>query len=295
MIKKLLLSRILLSGLCFGFTTQVMAEESIATPDNIETKKIVLKDLDFKTVMLALYQKDIKFLKVSELEQEKIQYVGMQGDQSENSKDTVLAFNPAEVYKNAQNEDRYLLTVTQFFLSDAKPSDDHHILLGFPMGSDTQVFVFKKNLDQNFEIVSRSFDDTWSNQDWNYQPYPAGDIIKNIKNIGPEMLGYVEEKEQSAYGINETQLMVMALNDQAHIQKMKVAEIGLDNESSNEDKTYNMQAKYRFLKSEHDGLYDIEIKFSGTKKDENADKIIPIKEIHVYQYNEKQQKYVRVK
>ena len=40
MIKKLLLSRILLSGLCFGFTTQVMAEESIATPDNIETKKI---------------------------------------------------------------------------------------------------------------------------------------------------------------------------------------------------------------------------------------------------------------
>lgn len=79
--------------------------------------------------------------------------------------------------------------------------------------------------------------------------------------------------------------------------KLEVAQISNDNEVTGSDKIYNRQADYHFLSTQHNGLYDIEIQYSGTQQIyvEDIAKIIPMNETHVYQYNEKQQKYVRVK
>ena len=64
-----------------------------------------------------------------------------------------------------------------------------------------------------------------------------------------------------------------------------------------DEQTYNTQGDYHFLDTEHDGLYDIEIQYSGTKRQYTATSydIVPVNETHVYHYNEKQQKYIRVK
>lgn len=64
-----------------------------------------------------------------------------------------------------------------------------------------------------------------------------------------------------------------------------------------DERTYNTQGDYHFLDTEHGGLYDIEIQYSGTKRQYAAATydIVPVNETHVYHYNEKQQKYIRVK
>lgn len=64
-----------------------------------------------------------------------------------------------------------------------------------------------------------------------------------------------------------------------------------------DEQTYIKQGDYYFLNIERDGLYGINIQYSGTKRQYTTASydIVPVNETHVYHYNEKQQKYIRVK
>lgn len=295
MIAKFMFSLVLLGG---------FISESVATPthSNVDVqnakKSIILKDLDFKTVMMAFYQKDIQYVRIQQLDSSNVQYVGIKNAEhvamSDDDQDAVIVFSSAKTFRNAQNEIRYLISTTEVSIDKANSN------LNFcgVCATFSQVYLFRKNENGKFELISRSQDeDGWLNGDFNFQPYPAEEIIKNIRKVGPEIKGYVEEQEYSRQGYTQTKLFITPFDENPKMNKFEVAEIGDDNEVTGSEKTYNTKGEYRFLSTEHDGLYDIEIRYSGTKQIYIGDvaKIVPIKETHVYHYNETQQKYVRVK
>lgn len=290
MINKILLSCILM---CCIHTELVAQPVDAVTNKN----KIALKDLDFKTVMKSFYQKQIQYVKIPQLDQSNIQYVGIKNAEYTHvfdRDDAVIVFSPASAYQNAQNELRYLISTTEVSI------DKNNELLNFcgVCATFTKIYLFKKNALGQFELVSQSQDEnSWMNADFNYLPYPTENIVKNIRKIGPRIKGYVEEQAYSRQGYSTSKLYIVPFDENPVMVKLEVAEIGNDNEVTGSDKIYNTQADYRFLSTEHDGLYDIEIHYSGTQQIYVGDiaKIVPINETHVYQYNEKQQKYIRVK
>jgi len=277
-----------------GIHTELVAQPVDAV---MNKNKIVLKDLDFKTVMKSFYQQQIQYVKIPQLDQSNIQYVGIKNAEYTHvfdRDDAVIVFSPASAYQNAQNELRYLISTTEVSI------DKNNELLNFcgVCATFTKIYLFKKNDLGQFELVSQSQDEnSWMNADFNYLPYPTENIVKNIRKIGPRIKGYVEEQAYSRQGYSTSTLYIIPFDENPVMVKLEVAEIGNDNEVTGSDKIYNTQADYRFLSTEHDGLYDIEIHYSGTQQIYVGDiaKIVPINETHVYQYNEKQQKYIRVK
>lgn len=290
MINKILFSCILMCGI----HTELVAQPVDAV---MNKNKIVLKDLDFKTVMKSFYQQQIQYVKIPQLDQSNIQYVGIKNAEYTHvfdRDDAVIVFSPASAYQNAQNELRYLVSTTEVSI------DKNNELLNFcgVCTTFTKIYLFKKNALGQFELVSQSQDEnSWMNADFNYLPYPTENIVKNIRKIGPRIKGYVEEQAYSRQGYSTSTLYIIPFDENPVMVKLEVAEIGNDNEVTGSDKIYNTQADYGFLSTEHDGLYDIEIHYSGTQQIYVGDiaKILPINETHVYQYNEKQQKYIRVK
>ncbi len=292
MIKKILLSFILVSAV-----SPLVIAQPTTSKINKKNNAIVLKNLDFKTVMMAFYQKDIQYVKIPELEREKLQYVAIKNANEvgmDGNDDAVIVFSPAEMFQNAQNEARYLISTTEISI------DKENAQLNYcgACATFTRLYLFRKNAFGQFELISQSqSNDGWMNGDFTFQPYPVENIIKNIRKVGPEIKGYVEEQEYSRQGYSQTNLYITPFDENPKMVKFKVAEIGNDNEVTGNEKTYNTQGNFRFLSTEHDGLYDIEIQYSGTKQIYLGDvaKIVPVKETHVYHYNETQQKYVRVK
>lgn len=290
MLNKVFLSLFLSFGMSYG----AYAQANTTQVEN-NRQKVVLKDLDFKTVMMAFYQKEIQFVKIPELDHEKLQYVGIKNDSNDSSvnESGVLIFSPAQSFINADNEARYLLSITKFDISGLNLAQ---VEMGKFRYSETSVYIFKKNDKGQFQLLSE-IGENLLNDDFVYLPYSSDKIIHNIRDIGPKIKGYVEENENSQEGYSSTKLKIMPFDDQTYISTLEVAEIDLDNEISNDENKYNLKGKYKFLKSEHDGLYDIEIQYSGTKKlgEFETGKIVPMNETHIYQYNAKQQKYIRVK
>lgn len=259
--------------------------------------KIVLKDLDFKTVMKAFYQKQIEVTKINQLDQQNIPYIGIKNAEythALNSDHAVIVFSPAYTYRNVQNELRYVFTTTEISVD----KDNHEINFCGSCATFTQVYIFKKNTSGQYELISQSQDEnSWMNADYRYLPYPSSEIVKNIRKVGPQIKAYVEEQEFSRQGYSSTTLYIIPFDEKPYIKKLIVAEISNDNEVTGSEQIYNTQADYHFLTTVHDGLFDIEIAYTGTQRIYHGDraKIIPINETHVYHYNEKQQKYVRVK
>ncbi len=75
-------------------------------------KQVILKNLDFKTVMMAFYQKEIQHIKISQLDNGQAEYVGIQSAQNTGVTEdaaAVLVFSPAQPYRDIDNEMRYLL------------------------------------------------------------------------------------------------------------------------------------------------------------------------------------------
>lgn len=255
---------------------------------------VILKDLNFKTVMMAFYQKQLKHIVIPELDQEKVSYVGINKAEHTGISDdqpAVLIFSPAETYETLDHQQRYLFTVTEI----AVDSRDNRLNFCGACASFTRVFIFKKK-DGKFEFVNQSDDEFgWMNGDFNFKPYPSKSIIENIQKIGPNTQGYIEKQEYSRQGYSDTYLYIMPLNEKSNLLKTRIAHLEWNNEVSGSDEIYNTIADYRFLSTVHDGLFDIEIKYTGTDRQETEKgfKIVAMNETHIYQYNSKKQNYIR--
>lgn len=290
MIKKACLTLLILM-----INTISLAQTTNSAISAQSNQAVVLKDLNFKTVMMAFYQKQLKHIVIPELDQEKAEYVGIQSAEHtaiRADQAGVLIFSPAEIYHNLKQEKRYLLTITEFGVD----ADDRSLNFCGACASFTQVFIFKKNDADRFELVSRSDqEEGWMNGDFNFLPYPPKSLTENIRQIGPNVQAYVEEQEYSRQGYSSTTLYIMPLDENLRIIKMKVAEIGHDNEVTGHDQIYNMQGDYQFLNTQHNGLYDIEIKYSGTQQidDTNGKTIIvPKNTTEIYHYSKKMNQYM---
>ena len=286
MIKKISLC-FLLVGI---FNTSLYAEERQKTLIKQNEQQIQLKNLDFKTVMMAFYSKQIRHIVIPELESDKQQYVGANID----GEDAALIYLPPKTYQDQNNETRYLLTVSQVAVN----KEDRTIIFCGICAVFTDVFIFEKNSKNQYQLISRTnSESSWSSDGFNYTPYEPESIIKDILQIGPNVKGYVEESFFSKQGYSTTTLMISPFSENPHLKLINVAVISDDNEATGSNETYSSTGKYRFLSSEHDGLYDIEIKYSGTQRADDSDrlKIVPKNEIHVYRYYKSKNEYVRLK
>lgn len=279
--------------------TVTWAQTSSSTASTQLNQSVVLKDLNFKMVMMAFYQKQLKHIVIPELDKEKIEYVGIRSaDHTAISDDQegVLIFNRAEIYHNLKNEIRYLLTITEV----AVDADNQSLNFCGACASFTQVFIFKKNTENKFELVSRSdSEEGWMNGDYSFLPYPSKSLTENIRQIGPNIQAYVEEQEYSKQGYSNTTLYIMPLDEKLQITKLKITEIANDNEVTGNEKIYNTQGRYQFLATQHDGLYDIQIHYSGTQRildhTNSGFKIVPINMTQTYYYSKKLNQYILAK
>lgn len=94
MMKKVGISLIMLTMM----NTVTLAETSNSTASTQSNQSVVLKDLNFKMLMLVFYQMQLKHIVILELDQHKEQYIGSILDQGV---DSVLVFDPAEKFLNA--------------------------------------------------------------------------------------------------------------------------------------------------------------------------------------------------
>ncbi|MFW1972810.1 hypothetical protein [Acinetobacter bereziniae] len=140
--------------------------------------KTILKDFDFKTVINTFYQKQLQTTKIDQLDQQNISYIGIKNAEytnALNSDDAVVVFSPARTYRNAQNELRYVFTITEVSVD----KNNHELNFCGACATFTRVYIFKKNASSQFELISQSQDEnSWMNADFNYLPYPTSDIVK---------------------------------------------------------------------------------------------------------------------
>lgn len=285
MMKNVCLSLIMLTMMNHTVT---WAQTSSSTASTQSNQSVVLKDLNFKTVMMAFYQKQLKHIVIPELDQNKEQYVGRIPDEGV---DSVLVFDPAEKFLNASQEVRYILTVSR----RAIDPDSKALLYCDACSAYTDVYLFKKNADGDFQLLTHSpkSNGWWSNG--TDQPlYFSKGIVEDAILIGPNQKGLITTIDVASHGESLSILYVQPLFENQPLKQIKVAQLDSSNEDSGEDKIYKTQAQYQLLKTVHDGLYDIEIKYTGAQSIESKgqNKVIPINQTYIYKFNAKQQTYL---
>ncbi len=279
---------VLMASLSVLCATSVLAEPPSVSVPQKQKQAVTLKNLDFKTVMMAFYQHKIRHVVIPELDAEKVQYVGSEADDI----DTVLIFYPAEKYTNAANEERYVLTVSEMGVDKGRKE----IIYCGACAVQTDVYLFSKTAQGQYQLVSQSVgENSWASSGYNISPYEPKAIVRQLELIGPKVKGYIEEDESGLQGYSITTLSIAPFDERSELKMDQIAEIRADDSATGADDTYAFEGQYRFLNSVHDGLYDIEIKYQGTQRADESRKIVPMNETRVYHYNAKQQKYIQVK
>lgn len=275
-----------------GFTAVLLCAAQ-ASLVHAETDAALL-NLDFKTVMMRFYSKQIRQVNISELDKNKQQYTGSLPDNQ--GRHQVLLFDAAQKFKNLKGEERYIVTVTHTVIDE----DRKEIAYCGACYQLTDVFLFKKSSDGKFQLTTRSPENQgWYAPAYERQMYYPVQIVKNMRKLGTAQQGILQEMTESSHGESHSQLYVMPITDDQPLKQSNALNLGNDNEDSGEDETYHKTAKYKLLnsgsdKSEHDGLYDIEIQYSGTELKEHGgkQKAVPVNAVHRYQYNAKKQQYL---
>lgn len=154
----------------------------------------------------------------------------------------------------------------------------------------TDVFLFKKSLDGKFQLTVRSPENHgWYAPAYEQQMYFPAQIAKNMRRLGLAQQGILQEITASSHGESYSQLYVMLIANDQPLMQFNALDLAGDHEDSGEEVTYYKKAQYKLLNSplnlgQHDGLYDIEIQYSGTKlKDSGGEqKAAPVNVVHCY-------------
>ncbi|NHB57271.1 hypothetical protein G9F32_04385 [Acinetobacter sp. 194] len=269
--------------------TPVYAENRASSPV-IAKKTIILKDLNFKTVITTFYGNQLKHIVIPELDKTKTQYVGYQ---EKNDQIKALIYGEPVAYLNSSKQQRFLLTVSRVVIDE----ENKKINYCFACSSYSDVYIFQKNSNQQFELVSKATDeDAWVGMGMNDDTYNPNGILSNLVNVGPNIKGVVETVDVSRQGYSSKILYIAPMNELATFKMIEIAVLDSDNEATGDDKVWGYHGKYKFLNSVHNGLYDLEIKYTGTERlySQTGSKIMPKKETHIYQYDDKKQSYIRV-
>ncbi|WP_288998928.1 hypothetical protein [uncultured Psychrobacter sp.] len=197
--------------------------------------QVKLPDLNFKQVMRQFYG---RHLKQSYISDEYIDSIPKEGAievyRSEDKEDTDLAvMHPVIQYKNARNEQRYLVVIEKFMVfRDRDPSGPSWMADSKVSSAATKadLYSFKKLSDGPFQLVSKSLESIH----YSGRPYRVNlqdaNIPKGLQLLGNNLIGVIYETTQMRQGSTDSWLSVLHLPEDNFIGAYLLGDGGADNE-----------------------------------------------------------------
>ncbi|MGB2082505.1 MAG: hypothetical protein ACPHVJ_06075 [Psychrobacter sp.] len=197
--------------------------------------QVKLQDLSFKQVMRQFYG---RHLKQSYISDEYIDSIPKEGAievyRSEDKEDTDLAvMHPVIQYKNARNEQRYLVVIEKFMVfRDRDPSSPSWMADSKVSSTATKadLYSFKKLSDGQFQLVSKSLESIH----YSGRPYRVNlqdaNIPKGLQLLGNNLIGVIYETTQMRQGSTDSWLSVLHLPEDDFIGAYLLGDGGADNE-----------------------------------------------------------------
>ncbi|WP_436661072.1 hypothetical protein [Acinetobacter sp. P1(2025)] len=279
------------------------------------TFAVTVDDLGFKSVFRTFYPKMFN-ASMRDMQEEVDRYQALD-DQDKltddfklpqvgvnDAKTQYLAFlYPPEPYKNANNEDRYLVYVKKREIAQSFDEHDRPDGYGF---SDTchacssgrvDLYIFKKNANGTYDLVSRSK----NNLDY---ASTYGDVALDVKGLshrivktGENEVGFFDTTfHASHYGATDNYLHLIRLNE-TEVKGYLIAESSGDNSGSyGEDEqsplSYEYSSEYRTVEQPNVQDYPVEIKYKGDHYNEDKEKVEKFNKINRYVLNRVKGEYV---
>ncbi|WP_151745526.1 hypothetical protein [Acinetobacter calcoaceticus] len=226
----------------------------------------------------------------------------------ETKKEYLALMYPLEQYKNAHNEDRYLVLIKKreiekdsYTIINGKWKKIESNTYNF---SDTchacssakaDIYIFKKSVNNKYDLVSRTSS--------NFSPPSAySDLDLNIKGLGDRIVktginevGFFDDSfSNTNYGVTDNLLYLIRLNES------KISGYSIDLSSGTNDGrygddnsplSYEYSSVYKTLESPNSQVYPVEMRFKGDVFNEKTGKIENYNKIKSFKYNPMKDKY----
>ncbi len=244
--------------LLFGvsITSNIFAQaQSSSTPVQLQQadKKVILKNLDYKTVFMQFHQKEIQFLKMKEIEMD--QAVGLKDSQG-NIEYAVM--NPIISYKNLQGEQRFIAYIERF------TQEDGELNTGHAMSPRVELYLFKRLSLGGYQLLSRTRPDVEISGSWG-ESHLSTEDFKTIQQFGKDQQGLIYSGGYTSTGSHTEMTFLIVLNESGWIEQYPFG-ISEDNSGayeSHDPKFAGYSKKYTLIKNlDAQNLFPMQIQYS---------------------------------
>jgi len=265
----------------------VMFTHVQAEPFNqADMNKIVLDDLSYKTVFRQLYSKKMNQIFLDDEAAIKLPHVGMKIGKDE----YVALFHPIQLYKNAQNKNRYLIMIEFLEVNNGQVSNCHGC------STDADLYIFEKLENLSYRLVSKTESSTNFGGSWGKSALDIAKIAKSIKKVSTTDVGAFYEESGMHHGQKNTDLRLLLLFEDQYINVFDIAQISYDNNDDygkDSPLAYSFKGKYKIKPDQSlTKLYPIQIVFSGfNNAGDNSEKIVKYNVINDYTFDPESSTY----
>lgn len=257
--KKSLLISTIFSAMIFpiySYAEQPSAQIQ-SSPIQKQNSTIILKKLDYKTVFIQFYQKDIRYLKMKNIDMD--QAVGLKGDDGEVQ---YAVFNPVQSYHNANGEKCFIVYLEIF------QQNDGEITTGHPSRPKVELYLFKQLANGQYQLLSRTRPTLDIAGSWGESHLQVSDFA-DIRRVGKDQMGLTYSGGYTSTGSHTEADFLIVLNEQGWIEQypfgVSESNIGAHDETDPEFGQYSKT--YKILKNNQaEGLYPIQIEYSQRGK-----------------------------
>ncbi len=221
------------------------------------TTPIVLKDLNYKTFFMKFYQKDIRYLKMQDVND--VASVGLDDGQG-NIRYAV--YMPVQNYTNLNGEKRYIVWLQLF------DQEDGRINTGHPSRPIVEMYLFKKLANGNYQLLSQNYPEMDVSGSWGESHLSSSDF-KSIRQVGKNQMGLFYGGGYTSTGeVSEWQYLIV-LNENGWIQQYPFgyssSNIGAHDEKDPEYGAYRIDYRLK-PESSATSLYPIEVSYQKQGK-----------------------------
>ncbi|WP_151803990.1 hypothetical protein [Acinetobacter bereziniae] len=266
---------------------------------------ITVDDLGYKSIFRTLYPNMFYVsMEDNDFDGNELPKAGIK----EAKKDYLALMYPIEQYKNANNEERYLIFIKKreidkdsYTLIDGKWKKIESNTYSFTntchacYSAKADIYIFKKNVNNKYDLVSRTSPNF-------FPPGAFGDLNLNIKGLGDRIVktgtnevGFFDESfSNTNFGITDNLLYLIRLNES------KISGYSIDLSSGtnagqygdeNSPLSYEYTSTYKTVETSNSQVYPVEMKFKGDVFNEKTGKIESFNKIRSFKYNPVKDKY----
>lgn len=198
-----------------------------------------------------------------------------------NNQEYLASYPSIEQYKNKDGEVRYLVHIErrEIQLHDEEFINEKYVKIPNPSyefaqtclacSSEDDLFIFKKNQNAKYELVSKN-KDTLRLGVYGLSQFDISDLSRHIINIKNDTVGFFFTISVESRGFLEEHRSAIVLNEKSPINKVIVGLSAQSNEDSYEDESlkssYDSTAKILENEPTNFGFYPIEVKFTFSYK-----------------------------